>query len=194
MHYLNQKDYPHIPYPHTMASGGVAGHLKTVASSGCGLCAAAMAVELLTDRRLDLEESVKWAVESGANHKLGTDMTVYGPLIAEKLDLTYEATDRLETVLAHLRKGGQAVALMHGDTEDAVGLFSHRGHFISLIGAEGGEFCILDPSYTADKFTLPQRAGKVRTEHAPYLYCSFETLHREVEKDQPAYYLFGLKK
>lgn len=40
MKYYNQTEYPQIPY-----SDG------TVASSGCGLCAACMVVENMTDRK-----------------------------------------------------------------------------------------------------------------------------------------------
>ena len=194
MKYLNQLEYPHIPYFHpTDTPGGTRGADKTVATSGCGLCAVAMAVDLLTGETVELEESVKWALECGANHGAGTDMTLYGPVIAEKFRLSYEETEELETVVTHLQKGGQVVARVHGDGEDAVGLFSHRGHFICLIGIEDDEFCILDPSYTLDKFTLPERAGRVRTEKAPYLYCKKEDLHADRAKEVVPYYLFAKK-
>ncbi len=190
MKYICQTDYPHIPYVHTKESNGVPGHLKTVATSGCGLCTVAMIVDLLTTQTLDPAEAVEMAIACNANHDTGTDMALFGPMAAEKFGLTYEATEDLSKAIAHLQAGGMIAALVAGDGEDRVGLFTRRGHFIALIGVADGEFCILDPSYSDTKFTIPGREGKVRTEFAPYLYCKAAV----VDEETKTYYLFARKK
>ena len=77
---------------------------------------------------------------------------------------------------------------------EEIGLFTKHGHYISLISTDGKDFCILDPSYTADKFNIPERAGKVDTSHAPYLYCDVHVVDRETKATKVKYYMFSRKR
>ena len=66
-----------------------------------------------------------------------------------------------------------------------------RSETISLIATDGAEFCILDPSYTAQKFKTPDRIGKVDESKAPYLYCDVHITHAEAHDAKPKYHLFS---
>ena len=195
MRYINQLNYRHIPY-HTHVKMDVpeAEKIRNVAKSGCGLCCACMVVDLLTAEVLTIEDCVKISEECLANHGRGTDMTVLAPVIAEKYGLEYAETDDLSEVISHLQKGGKAIALVGVPEGKSVGLFTKGRHFICLISTDGEEFCILDPSYAAGKFDMPERAGKVNDKHAPYLYCGVEEVHAETVSDKPKYTLFSGRK
>ena len=161
MKYVNQLEYAHLPYPTKIKMANIPEEKKktTVRSSGCGLCCACMTVDLLTDKSLDIEECVRIAEECGANHSVGTNMTVLAPVIAEKF-----------------------------------GLFTKSGHYISLISTDGEEFCILDPSWSAEKYKIPERLGRVNEDNYPYLYCDVNTVHSETKPGKTKYHLFARKK
>ncbi len=185
MQYINQLELKHIPYETNMAHGGNPPERRTVASSGCGLCSTCMAVELLTDKTLSIEESVQLSYDTGANHLPGTDLDLLGPVVAEKFGISYRGTASLDEAIAHLQCGGAVVARM------GKSLFTDRSHYILLLSYADGEFCILDPSYKPGKFDRPDRVGKVNDTRAPYLYCNAELLHSETEREFTKYHLFG---
>ena len=191
MRYLNQLEYRHLKYYHNAAHGGPVGERDNVATSGCGLCSTCMVVELLTDKELPLEECIKLSESSGANHRKGTDMCFLGPAVAERFGLAYRNTDDPAELLDHLRRGGMAVVHVGVKEGNEYGLFTRRGHLMAVISADGDEVCILDPSYTPDKFTLEGRVGKVNDNNAPYLYCDIKTLDAETKPDRISYHLFS---
>ena len=196
MQYLNQYSYRHIPY-HTRVSlpdTPAEKKLSSVAASGCGLCCACMVVELLTNFTLPIEDCVKISEESLANHSIGTDMKVLGPIIANKYKLEYSHTNDLGEAIRHLQNGGKIIAHVGVPEGKEIGLFTKRGHYITLISTDGKDFCILDPSYTADKFTTPEREGKVDTSHAPYLYCDVNIVDGEGRVGKDEYHLFSRKR
>ena len=191
MRYFNQLEYRHIPYQHNMANGGAPEERRNVATSGCGLCSACMVVDALTDKTLSVEECVRLSEDNAANLSLGTDMTVLGPVIAEKFDLEYFSVQELDEAIELLRSGAQIVCHV-GHPEGKPGLFTLGGHYILLTSTDGKEFCILDPSYKEDKFDLPERVGKVDTSRAPYLYCDVNIVHGETKKRK--YHVFKRKR
>ena len=195
MKYINQLDYPHIPYNHNMAHGGPPEGRTTVKTSGCGLCCACMVVDQLTEQALPVEECVALSEQNGANLEIGTTMRVLGEVVAKKFDLDFSCTNDIRRAIAHLKKGGRVIALVGGDREDYVGLFTKRGHFILLLSFDGEEFCILDPSYTPTKFDAPGREGRVRVKY-PFVYCSKEELVLAAKEKAKTgrYYLFSNKK
>ena len=187
MQYLNQLELKHLPYETNMAHGGNPPERRTVASSGCGLCSTCMAVELLTDKTLSVEECRQLSYDTGANHSPGTDLDLLGPVVAEKLAISYRGTASLTEVISHLQSGGAVVARM------GKSLFTDRSHYILLVAYADGEFCILDPSYTPEKYHLPGREGKVNDKNAPFLYTSKDTLHAHTAWNKPKYHLFWRK-
>lgn len=195
MRYWNQLNYRHIPYhTHTNMNVSAGEKLRNVARSGCGLCAACMMVESLTNYSLDVADCVKIAEECEASHAHGTDMAVLGPVLAKIFGLVYTATNDLEHVKRHLQCGGKVIARMGVPEGKEIGLFTKWEHFIYLDSTDGEEFCILDPSYTEKKFDLPERAGKVNDKNAPYLYCDVNVFHAETVTGAAKYYLFSRKK
>ena len=196
MKYINQLEYAHLPYPTKIKLENIPEEKKktTVRSSGCGLCCACMTVDLLTDKSLDIEECVRIAEGCLANHGVGTDMSILGPVIAEKFGLSYSKTNDLEMAIEHLRAGGVIIAHVGIPKDATIGLFTKSGHYISLISTDGKEFCILDPSWSEEKYKIPERLGRVNEDNYPYLYCDVNTVHSETKPGRTKYHLFSRKK
>ena len=198
MRYINQLEYLHVPYHTNGEHPELPDELRnrTVALSGCGLCSAIMVIELLcADKTVSVEEMVKISEECGAQHAVGTDLTVLSPVIAEAFGLDYRATDDVSEMISHLQKGGAAVVYVGVPEGKDIGLFTKGGHYITAVSTDGKEVCLLDPSYKAGKFDIPERQGRVDASRAPFLYCSIETLAGEVSTDRyPKYYLFARKR
>lgn len=193
MKYISQLDYPHIPYPTRVKDPEFApnGKPTTVRSSGCGLCSACMVIDLLTDTYLEVEESVRMSIDAVANHSAGTDMNIFAPVLAERFGIGYSKTNDKNELIAHLRDGG--VAIMHAGIPEGkeISLFaSFTGHYVVLVSTDGKEICILDPSYTPEKYSHPARAGRIKTANAPYLYCDVDTVDSETKPGRVKYHLF----
>jgi hypothetical protein len=195
MIYLNQMDYPHIPY-YTRVKKDIPREemLRSVAKSGCGLCCVCMTVDALTTESLSIEDCVRLSEDCVANHSIGTDMNVLGPVVAEKFGLEYTKTSDLSEAIEHLRKGGKIIAHVGVPEGKEIGLFTKGGHYISLIATDGESFSILDPSYTPEKFHIPEREGRVNDAAAPFLYCDVNTVHAETKPGRVKYHLFARRK
>lgn len=191
MIYINQLERKEIPFEHDLDNGG-AGEYSNVAAAGCGPCSVCMVINNMTFDTPSLEEIIHLVYEAKANREPGTDMKLLAPLVAERFNLDYKSTDNVGELITHLQNGGMAVANVGGDREGHIGVFSHGGHYIAVIGFVNGELCILDPSYKTDKFNEDGRRGLVR-EIPPYLYCAPEVLVRDTENRTPGYYLFSRK-
>ena len=142
MKYVNQLEYSHIPYPTRVKQPEYApdGMKSSVKSSGCGLCSVCMAVDILTDKTLEIEECVRLSMESVANYARGTDMNILGPVIAEKFDIEYSKTSDLGEAICHLQKGGLIVVHVGVPEGKEIGLFTKGGHYMLLISTDGREF------------------------------------------------------
>lgn len=195
MKYFNQLAYEHIPY-RTRVKKDIPPEemMRNVRKSGCGLCCACMTVDALCEESLSVEECVRLAEECVANHSTGTDMNVLGPVIAERFGLVYTKTSELSEAIAHLQRGGRIIAHVGVPEGQALGLFTKGGHYISLIATDGKEFTVLDPSYTPEKFRIPEREGRVNDADAPFLYCSVQTVHAETKQNRVKYHLFERKR
>lgn len=191
MIYINQLERKEIPFEHDLDNGG-AGEYSNVAAAGCGPCSVCMVINNMTLDTPSLEEIINLVYEAKANREPGTDMKLLAPLVAERFNLDYKSTDNVGELITHLQNGGMAVANVGGDREGHIGVFSHGGHYIAVIGFVNGELCILDPSYKTDKFNEDGRRGLIR-EIPPYLYCAPEVLVRDTENRTPGYYLFSRK-
>ena len=195
MKYINQKLHPHMPYV-TRCEPDNPEHEKgkttTVASSGCGLCAAIMVADrLLPFYDFDLDDAIALSYEVKANHGRGTDYLRFAPAFAEKLGLKVVFSKNVEDVSNCLRTGGAAVALVAAYAEGQ-GLFTRSGHYIAIIGEEpDGRFAILDPSFTDTKYEEPDRKGKVEIKNDVIVLCDKATLVKEEITTRPyPYFLF----
>ena len=153
-----------------------------------------VADRLLVDYDFDLEDAIQLSYDTKANHRRGTDYQRFAPAFAEKMGLRLEMTLDPERLLACLRTGGAAVAHV-AEREDHVGLFTHGGHYIAVIGEEpDGRIAILDPSYKEGKYEEEGRKGKVELKNGVIALCSMEVLQEDAVKDRKAaYYLFWRK-
>ena len=190
MFYINQQDYPHVPYPNNISDpsshGATEGNIK---DAGCGLCALMMIVDRLTMQSLTLEEAVSLSVEHEANLKPGTNMQILGPAAAEKYGLTLTMSNNTWELAECLQTGGAAIVHIGGDREGHIGILSDVGHYVVAISYAKGEFCILDPAWRKDKYTIPGRKGKIR-EDGLFLYASSLVLEEDTENRRHRYYLF----
>ena len=151
-----------------------------------------MMVDRLTVEELPLLECRDLAIEHKANMDPGTDLEVLSPVIAKKFCLKYKATDDLQEMIRCVQAGGCAIANVGGDRDDGryTGVFSHGGHFITVISADEKELCILDPSLKEGKFDESGREGKVRV-NGIFAYCAPQVLDRDTDNRSPRYYLFS---
>ena len=197
MKYVNQLKYPHWLYvtrTEMEEEQKEIGRTTTVKTSACGLCAAVMvAHRLLPNCAFDLAEAIELSYAINANRLRGTRYKLYAPAFAEKLGLKYKASGDLDELRHCLRTGGAAVAIAGGDRCGHVGLFTHGGHFITIINEEpDGRFAILDPSYQEGKYEEEGRRGKVEVKNGCITLCTPETLLEEcpMGKGDQAFFLF----
>ena len=191
MKYLNQLEYEHMPYSTDTGHPGSDFNVNgTIKRAGCGLCAVCMVVDrLCVEPRFGLEECRELAVSVGANHGVGTDMKLLAPAAAERFGLELEMTDDPERLSTCLRQGGAAVVHVGGDREGHLGVFSHGGHYITAVSLRGEEFCLLDPSWTAEKYEQDHCRTAVR-QSSVLLYASAQVLQEDTANRSPGYYLF----
>lgn len=128
MKYINQLEHPDVVYyTNVKREGYTREQMKSsIKASGCGLCSLCMAIDILTDKSLALEECVKISEECGANAGPGTSMPILAPVIAEKFGLEYSHTVELSDLIEHLRCGGVAIALVGVPEGEKIGLFSEK--------------------------------------------------------------------
>lgn len=190
MLFINQNDYPDMPYPtdteHPDSECMLHG---TVEMAGCGICSCCMVVDRLTMETLSLEECIQMSINCGANHEPGTDMVLLAPVVAKKFDLYLKTSNNTGELIECLQSGGCAILNPGGDREGYHGLFTRGGHYITAVSYHDGEILILDPSWSEDKFQTPERKGKVR-EAGCLVYASPEVIIEDTENRRPRYFLF----
>ncbi len=191
--YYNQTKYPHVLYPIITDMPELHQDKVTVKQAGCGLCAACMLVENYTGKSFPLVDCLELSMSVNANHSPGTDMDVLAPHVAKKFGLEVICTDSKEKMYEHLKKGYMAIACVAGDREEEnyVGVFSHGGHFVTVVGMDENDVVtILDPSQTEDKYTIEGRKEKVHV-NENVLTCDFDVLATDCRYREPKYYPDG---
>jgi len=193
MKYLNQLEYPHIPYPTDMGTPDSKFHDLSIKEAGCGLCSLAMMVDRLTTKSISLKRLISLSIKNKANMTPGTNLKILGPIVADLFDLEFSTTNSIRKVMKHLKNGGSVIANIGGDREGYTGVFSHGGHYVLLLDAiDSDTVCILDPSLKEGKFEEPGREGKVRVDGV-FSYCTPETISIDVANRDPGFYLFSRK-
>lgn len=195
MLYINQLDYPHIPYITRLEMSPEEqeyGKTTTIKTSGCGLCSAVMVAHLLLPNcTFTLEEALQISYDTQANVGIGTRYTRFGPVFAEKVGLVMEMTDDPEEVRRCLRTGGAVVANSGGDREGHIGVFTHSGHYVVVFAEEAdGRVAVLDPSYRPGKYDEEGRRSLVEMKHGVIALCDLETLAVDCANRSPSFYLF----
>ena len=198
MKYVNQKAYPdwlYITRTGLDEAEREKGKTTTVYSSACDLCSAVMVADrLLPECDFDLRAALRLSYETNANHRLGTDYLRFAPAFAQLLNLDWAATSDPQEMLECLRTGGVAVALVHGDREGRVGVFSHSGHYVVVLSQErDGRLAILDPAYLPGRYDEEGRKGLVELKYGIVAHCALEVLAEDAAPRDPCYFLFWRK-
>ena len=119
---------------------------------------------------------------------------IAGSAFAEKLGFKLEMTDNAELVRGCLRTGGAVVVHSGGDREGYIGVFTHGGHYVTLINEEpDGRIAVLDPSYKVGKYEEEGRKGKVEVKNGYIGLCDLSVLAKDAENRSPGFYLFWRK-
>lgn len=187
MIYFNQNNYGGVKYPAPGYPNA------TVKSGGCGPTCAAMIVSNLTGQVVDPKAMAAFAIQHGARVSGGTDMDKLAKAICEHYGLQFKTTSDENTLLAHLKAGGMAIANVGGNRGNYTGVFSDGGHYVVAAGvASDGRIVILDPGYYAGKFNKAGRKGKVTVQGNNCL-CDISVLGQDTSNRNPAYWLFERK-
>ena len=193
MKHINQRRYSYIPYPqHTEEPDNPRGKNVTVRNGGCGLCSACMVVDQLTTEIFPVRKAAELSVAVGGSHGSGTDMEVFGPVVAEKFGLSFAMTSDINEAVEAIRDGGRVIARVANLEPQHKGIFTKKDHYITVISATKDEVCILDPSWTSKKFTKWEKEGLVRLD-STLVYTTPEILHNERNTFVPSYYIFRRK-
>ena len=195
MKHVNQRKYSYIPYPQLMDEpDNPYGKKASVRGGGCGLCSACMIVDQLTTEKLSVRECTALSMAINANHCDGTDMKILGPAIAERFNLEYSTKKDIREVVKALHNGAKVIALVSGKGETNKGVFCKGGHYIVLIAAdETDEICVLDPSWTSQKYTKWAKQGIVRQD-GTLVYVTPQVLDAERKNKSVDYFVFRRKK
>lgn len=184
-HFVNQAEYSQLKYPTTMSpDAALKEPYPGVAMAGCGLCTVIMMVEILTGKRMSVEEAITYSVRAGANRD-GTDMKIFSKRIAEVFSLTVQFSSLMDELKECLECGG--CAILNAGKKN--GLFSDGGHFLLAFRYEDGNVWLADPSFSVEKYQRKDRAHQVSVED-PFVITSLEKIEEQCENREPAYYLF----
>ena len=147
-------------------------------------------IDRLCVESFPLEDCRDLSVAVGANHVVGTDMQILAPVVAERFHLQLQTTDDLAQMADCLQNGGAAVINVGGNREGYTGTFSDGGHYLVALRESRGEFCLLDPSWTPQKYREAPRCDRVR-QRGRFLYTPADILRQDTASRSPAYYLFS---
>ena len=196
MKYIMQNNYPHIRYVTNLVDPtNDRMRVGTFARSGCGLASLMMVADrLLVNYKFDILDAVHMAYETGANRWIGTTLRYIAPVFAYQFGLELEMTDDPQKLLHCLRTGGCAVAHASGDREGRTGVFTHSGHYVTVINEErDGRLAILDPYQTEKKLNEETFTSVVEVKDNIFK-CSLETLVEDCKpKSGIPFYLFRRK-
>lgn len=144
--YYNQCNYSNVGYDNPNTS-----KYETIATSGCGVCAACMVVNTLKGRELySVKAMADFAIKNRARDNSGTNMvTLLKALCKAQPNYSYKTTNDINAVVNHLKNGGMAI-LNQGDIYN---VFSTAGHFVVADKMVGNNINILDPYMYGGKYT-----------------------------------------
>ncbi len=182
--YLNQRNYPNVPYPHASRPSA------TVATSGCGVCCAAMALANVTDFSVTVAEMAQYAIRHGARDAYGTNLqTLLAAMKQDYAGFDYRLTDSKGELVTHLKSGGAAIANVGGDRGNYKGIFCTTGHFVYVAGLIGNDqLIILDPDEYDGKYD-GWRSAHVTQLGEHQLQCDPLRLDEDCSNRSPRYYL-----
>ncbi len=187
MFYYNQLDYPNVNYDRPGTS-----KIETVATSGCGVCTAAMIFNNLVGKELyTVKQMAEFSVKNGARGDNGTIMSVLLDALCKKnKNFSYTTTSDEAKLVSHLKAGGMA-AVNQGDSYD---VFSSAGHFVVAYKMNGSNIEILDPYMYDGKYSRGKRPDRIVKKTTYGCIVSKSEISKATADRSPSYYLVTYKK
>ena len=185
--YYNQKNYPNILYP------GPTRRNATAADGACGVCAMSMVLEeIIPDFHFPIEEAVPYAIKRAYGDDIGgTNMNFLSKGVKEDFGVEFVQTNEMSDLVEHLKKGLPAIALVGGNHDDYIGVFTAGGHFITVKGLlPDGRLIIWDPSKVPGKYDIEGRKGKVELGPNDEVYCTQQVLADDTDICNTRYWLY----
>lgn len=192
MKLINQNDYPDVIYvTKTKKPDYISGLSTTIASSGCGICCGMMIAQFY-GYEMSLDEAIQLAYDYKANTSFGTKYKEYALGLCDKFNLNCIRTDKKEELVKALNDGYCALVNVGGDHDEHIGVFSHVGHYMLLVGIEGDIVKILDPGIEPNKYLEPNRVDRVKVE-GDYVYGHIDDLIKDSENREYPFFIFYKK-
>lgn len=187
MFYYNQNDYANEQY--NKPNGGKA----TIASGGCGVVSACIAVNNACGRELySVKQMRDLAQSSGARINNGTDMDKLLKAVCKAHpEFSYKATQLNKELLAHLKNGGMAI-LNQGDVYN---VFSTAGHFVTAVQLFNGDIIdVYDPQMYSGKYQQYKRPQRIELATVYGARVKIGEVSKATQDRNPCYWLITYTK
>lgn len=186
-YYYNQNNYNKVRYDNPSTA-----KKETVATSGCGVCSACIALNNLAGKELySVSKMAKISIDNKARDNSGTNMfKLLSALVSKDKKFTFATTSDESKVISHLKKGGIAIC----NQGDKYNVFSTAGHFVVAIGMSGGNIEIYDPQMYAGKYDAYSRPKRIMKKTAKGCVVKPSELAKATQDRNPAYFLCSYKK
>lgn len=187
MYYYNQNDYANEQY--NKPNGGKA----TIASGGCGIVSACIAVNNACGKELYSVKQMRDLAQScGARINNGTDMDKLLKAVCKAHpELSYRATQMNADLLNHLKNGGKAVI----NQGDVYNVFSTAGHFVAAVQLFDGDVLdIYDPQMYNGKYQQYQRPSRIESATKYGARVKIAEVSKATQDRNPCYWLITYTK
>lgn len=178
--YYNQNNYSNIPYAYN-------GNGKTVKTSGCGVCTAAMVFNTYAGKELyTISQMAKFSLNAGARDNSGTNMlTLLKALCQSNPDFLFTTTNDENELVKHLKSGGMAIC----NQGDVYNVFSTNGHYVVASGMNGNNITVCDPQLYDGKYDAYERPKRIVAKTSTGCVVSPTEMGKAMQDRNPAYYL-----
>lgn len=186
LYYYNQNDYDNLSY------NKPDGTKATIASGGCGVVAACIAVNTLAQKTVFTVKQMRdLAVSSGARGYDGTDETTLLKAICKKNSaFSYKTTNSTDLLVKHLKNGGTAIC----NQGNEYNVFSTAGHFVCAWRMYGSNIDVADPSMYSGKYDKSPRPGRIVKKTDTGCIVTPSEMKKATQDRNPAYFLISYKK
>lgn len=180
MYYYNQLDYEDVDYSYNSNN-------KTVATSGCGVCAALCILNNYYNTTvMSVKEMASFAKKCGARVWSGTNMSVLLNALSKKYDISYTTTSKNSELLNHIKSGKFAII----NQGDEYNVFSTAGHYVVGFGIDGKDnIKCLDPQYYYGKYSKSPRKNRIEKADKEEVWVNLKEVGKATIDRNPSYYL-----
>ena len=187
MYYYNQNDYGNEQY--NKPNGGKA----TIASGGCGIVSACIAVNNACGKELYTVLQMRNLAQScGARINNGTDMDKLLKAVCKAHpEFSYKATQLNNDLLNHLKNGGMAII----NQGDVYNVFSTAGHFVAAVQLFDNDIIdVYDPQMYSGKYQQYQRPSRIETATKYGARVKISEVSKATQDRNPCYWLITYTK